>query len=32
MNEISRVLAHSGFGIAERYLAKGGGDIVNGEI
>ena len=30
--EISRGLAHSGLGITERYLAKGGGDIVNGEI
>ncbi len=30
--EISRGLAHSGLGITERYLAKGGGDVVDGEI
>lgn len=30
--EISRGLAHSGLGITERYLAKGGGDVVNGEL
>ena len=29
---ISRGLAHSGLGITERHLAKGGGDIVNGAI
>ena len=30
--EISRALAHSGLGITERYLAKGGGDVVDGEL
>lgn len=30
--EISRGLAHSGLGITERYLAKGSGDVVNGEL
>ena len=30
--EISRGLAHSGLGVTERYLARGGGDVVNGEI
>ncbi len=30
--EISRGLAHSGLGITERYLAKIGGDVVDGEL
>ena len=30
--EISRGLTHSQLGITERYLARGGGDVVNGEI
>ncbi|HEX8387089.1 MAG TPA: site-specific integrase [Rubricoccaceae bacterium] len=30
--EISRGMAHSGLGITERYLAKGGGSVVDGEI
>ncbi len=30
--EISRGMAHSGLGMTERYFAKGGGDVVNGEL
>ena len=30
--EISRGMAHGGLGITERYLARGGGDVINGEL
>ena len=30
--EMGRGLAHSGLGITERYLARGGGAVVDGEI
>ena len=30
--EICRGMAHSGLGVTERYLAKGGGDVVDGEL